>query len=138
MTYDPSRLGKLIRRHREAARLTQLELAQKAGITDKKLSRIEQGFVQDPGFGDVIPITSVLGLTPNQVASQVGLWSGGDEKQIKDERWDWVMAFLERSGPKTIDRFLDMAYSAAITADRLSAAPEAPKRLRRDTSRIPV
>jgi transcriptional regulator with XRE-family HTH domain len=138
MAYDPMRLARLFRRHREAARLTQQELARKSGISDKKISRIEQGFVQDPGFGDVIPIGVALGLTPNQIAADIGLYQGESSEKAKDERWDWVLSFMQRAGPQTLERFYDMAYSAAITADRLSAAPESPKRLRKDTSRIPV
>ena len=135
MTYDPKNLGRLLNRHREAARLTQLELARKAGISDKKISRMEQGFVQDPGFGDVIEVFTALGLSPNQVASSVGLWSDHEATNVADERWEWVRSFMQRATPTTLDRFLDLAYSAAITADRLSAAPiEAPKRLRQRSS----
>lgn len=135
MSYDAKRLGRFFRRHREAARLTQQELAAKCGITDKKISRIEQGFVQDPGFGDVIPIGIALGLTPNQIAADVGLFLGTTD-EVDDERWEWIQSYMKRATPRSLDRFLDLAYSAAITADRLSAAPEAPKQLRKRPIRV--
>src|SRR5947207_15971696 len=106
------RLGETLRRHRIAARLSQEEMAKKAGMSQKKYSQIEQGNVQDPGLKDVVEIGRALGFTPNQIAEVAGLWFPTREDDlIQDERWDFLQTFVRRVDTATRDRFLDIAYS---------------------------
>jgi DNA-binding XRE family transcriptional regulator len=74
-TVDVKRLGETLRRHRIAACLSQEEVALKAGMSQKKYSTIEQGYVQDPGIGDIVEIGRVLRFTPNDLAEVAGLWA---------------------------------------------------------------
>ena len=122
-TVNTARLGETLRRHRIAARLSQDEVATKAGMSQKKYSQIEQGNVQDPGIGDVVEIGRVLGFTPNDLAEVAGLWAPiRDQELIKDSRWEFIQTFIQRADTAARDHFLDLAYASAITAERLTTA----------------
>lgn len=71
--YDARRLGITMRNRRERLELTQEQVAAKSGISNKKISRMERGEINDPGFGDVLAVSRVLGWTPDQVATMCGL-----------------------------------------------------------------
>lgn len=77
MSYSQRLLGSILRGTRERQELTQEQVAAKSGVSNKKISRIERGEVDDPGFGDVVPVALVLGLTPNDIASRLGLLREG-------------------------------------------------------------
>lgn len=115
-----TRLGDTLRRHRIAARLSQEEMASKTEMSQKKYSQIESGKVQDPGFRDLANIGRVLGFTPNKVAELAGLWiADREESLVHDDRWDYVQAFIRRADTAQMEWFLNMAYSAALGAERL-------------------
>ena len=60
---DLAALGKLIRQHRRAQRLTQAELAQRARVGRSTLDALENGRSTELGFGKVARILAALGLT---------------------------------------------------------------------------
>jgi predicted ATPase/DNA-binding XRE family transcriptional regulator len=64
-----SPLGRLLRRHREQARLTQEELAERAGVSARTISDIERG-VRARAYADTAARLSVaLGLTDTDIAA---------------------------------------------------------------------
>lgn len=126
--YDAKALGRAIRRHRDAAGLTQQELAARSGISDKKISRMEAGFMQDPGFGDVIPVAAALGLSPNAIAEVSGLWAPALRASMQDPREEWLEGFLGRATKEMKDSWLQMAYGAALGLEHQAAAPKLPTR----------
>src|SRR5215211_2299591 len=64
-----SRLGRLLRRHREQARLTQEELADRAGMSARTISDIERG-VRARAYADTATrLSGALGLTDTDRAA---------------------------------------------------------------------
>lgn len=54
--------GDMIRYHRKRNRLTQQQLAQRAGLSLGQVSRIEGGKIETPHFGTIERIAAVLGM----------------------------------------------------------------------------
>lgn len=66
---DLIEIGLLIRKNREFAKMTQSDLAEKAGIYDKSVSRLETGTSKmrlDTFFG----LAEALGVSPNEISPQ--------------------------------------------------------------------
>ena len=64
---DLIEIGLLIRKNRESAKMTQSDLAEKAGIYDKSVSRLETGTSKmrlDTFFG----LAEALGVSPNDIS----------------------------------------------------------------------
>lgn len=61
--HDLNELGALIRTHRKRAQLTGAEAARRAGFTQSKMSKIENGILL-PGPDDVRRLTTALGVDP--------------------------------------------------------------------------
>jgi len=64
---DLIEIGLLIRKNREIAKMTQSDLAEKAGIYDKSVSRLETGSSKmrlDTFFG----LAEALGVSPNDIS----------------------------------------------------------------------
>ncbi len=59
-----------IKKLRELRGITQLELAQKAGISRRTLARLENGDVRDPGIKQLRTLASALGVTLDLLASE--------------------------------------------------------------------
>lgn len=57
------RTGSRIRLAREAAQLTQRELAEKSGVPFGTLFKIEQGVIEQPKLVDIATIAAVFGKT---------------------------------------------------------------------------
>ena len=55
--------GELIQKHREAARLSQRELAEASGVPLRTLEKIEQGVISEPKLVTVAKIAPHLGMT---------------------------------------------------------------------------
>lgn len=67
MSADLIEIGLLIRHNRELSKMTQSELAEKAGIYDKSVSRLETGTSKmrlDTFFG----LAEALGVSPNEIS----------------------------------------------------------------------
>src|SRR5947209_20533475 len=73
MAYNPKALGARLRDSRTSARLSQQAVAERAGVAQKTVSRIEAGEQDDPGFCAVVAIAAVLGLPPDTIAAWAGL-----------------------------------------------------------------
>lgn len=107
-------LGEAFRRYRNAACLTQNELAAKTGMSQKKYSRIEAGEIQDPGLADVVRIGTVFGLTPDTLAELAGLWAPMVRRPIQDERWAAINTFMHEAPAAKRKRFLDVGYGIVM------------------------
>lgn len=62
-------LGDRVRAAREAAGLTQVQLADRLGWPRQHLHRIETGAVRDPGVSRVLAIARALGVTVDELAA---------------------------------------------------------------------
>jgi transcriptional regulator with XRE-family HTH domain len=124
-TLNTRSLGRELRRQREAARLTQQELAGRSGVGVKTISRIEAGLIQDPGFADVVRMGRALGLSPDTLATYCGLWQVNDE-DAGDPRWDYIDGFMGRATPEQRDQYSTLAYATALALDRIAEAGPLP------------
>jgi transcriptional regulator with XRE-family HTH domain len=84
-------VGKRIKERREAAGLTQQQLAVKAGLSVSNLAQIEQGQKADPRISTVVALARALGVTVDdllQLPEQPAGQSGADPKDLPpaDER----------------------------------------------------
>lgn len=69
-------LGNAIREARQAAGLTQWDLAGLSGVTMSAVSKIEQGDVKEPRFFTVVRIAHALGASQDEWASRMPPVSG--------------------------------------------------------------
>jgi transcriptional regulator with XRE-family HTH domain len=60
-------LGKAVRRLREEARISQRDLADRAGVPISEISRIEAG-AHDPTWGDMRQVASALGVSMERLS----------------------------------------------------------------------
>lgn len=65
-------VGKNIRAHRTAQKMTIAELAEKAGVSDSFISRIELGTVGDTHVSKLTSVADALGLTVGELFSITG------------------------------------------------------------------
>ena len=86
---DQVKIGKLIAECRKKASLTQMQLAEKLGITDRAVSKWETGKAM-PDSSIMLEVCSILGISVNELLS--------GEKFI-----------MENSGQKNEQLLLDMA-----------------------------
>jgi transcriptional regulator with XRE-family HTH domain len=63
----PSSVGERVRRLRKRAKLTQQELAGKAGISLSNLAQIEQGQKVDPRVSTITALAEALGVDVNEL-----------------------------------------------------------------------
>ena len=61
---QPASFGEHLRRYREAAGLSQEELAERAGVTPNSISALERGQRQRPYPHTVRALADALGLSP--------------------------------------------------------------------------
>jgi len=66
---DHPPFGATLRRYRVAARLTQEELAERAGLSANAISALERGINQSPQHGTLDLLVAALGLQPEEVAT---------------------------------------------------------------------
>ena len=66
---DPAWFGPRLKQLREAAGLTQPELAERAGLSKAGVANLEQGR-RTPGWDTVLVLAHALGATPNDFAQQ--------------------------------------------------------------------
>jgi transcriptional regulator with XRE-family HTH domain len=59
---SPQRIGKVLKRLREAKDLSQLELAKRAGVAQAYLSELEAGQKKNPGIETLRKIAKALGV----------------------------------------------------------------------------
>lgn len=117
---DVLKLAEAFRRHRAAAGMSQDEVAKRTYMSQKKYSRIEGAQVGDPGFGDVIEIGRVFGFSPNAIAEVAGVWAPLRRERGQDERWTYILHFVQTASKEELDQFLQMAYGASLAARTLA------------------
>ena len=66
MTDKPD-IGRVIRRERKRAGLTQRELSEVVGIAQSNIGSMEAGIVRDPSFQTVMRVCEALGISPWQL-----------------------------------------------------------------------
>lgn len=98
--HDLNDLGALIRAHRKRAKLTGSEAARRAGFTQSKLSKIENGLLL-PSPDDVRRLAAGLGMAPNAAAEALALI---------ERLWD------DRAGQRGVLRRGAVAEHAALLA----------------------
>lgn len=69
---DTASLGEFMREQRKVRRLTQLDVAELAGVSDRFLREVEQG-KRTAGIGKVIDVLAVLGYELKPVVHRSGL-----------------------------------------------------------------
>jgi transcriptional regulator with XRE-family HTH domain len=67
-----AKLGDVLRRARERAKLSQSELADAAGVSQVVISRIEANTRESPRFVNVLKIAYACGLSLDRLASECG------------------------------------------------------------------
>jgi len=60
-------IGKKLKKARKSMNLTQVQLAEKVGITSNYYSMIERGVVENPGTKNITKIAKVLKLKPSDI-----------------------------------------------------------------------
>jgi transcriptional regulator with XRE-family HTH domain len=58
--------GELLRQYRQGARLTQAELAERAGLSEREISDLERGLTKRPHRGTIHLLATALGLAPKE------------------------------------------------------------------------
>lgn len=65
-------VGKNIRAHRTAQKMTIAQLAERAGVSDSFISRIELGTVGDTHISKLTSVADALGVTVGELFSNTG------------------------------------------------------------------
>ncbi len=78
-------LGQLIASHRRAQRLTQAELARRAGVGRSTLDALENGRTGELGYGKIIRLLAALDLTMKIAAANQGRPTLDDLRGQSDE-----------------------------------------------------
>ena len=76
--YDGWHLGVILQRRRRALRITQSAMTAETGISEQRLSRIENGNGREATFREVFLITSALRISMLDAAFAAGLAKIGD------------------------------------------------------------
>jgi predicted ATPase/DNA-binding XRE family transcriptional regulator len=58
--------GEILRQYRQGARLTQAELAERAGLSEREISDLERGLTKRPQRGTIHLLATALGLAPKE------------------------------------------------------------------------
>lgn len=69
-------LGERLRHYRLERNWTQIEAAERAGTNQSAISRIERGVADRMLAEPLIRYAALFGLTPNDVAREMGWWDG--------------------------------------------------------------
>ena len=110
---DQYKIGKFIAARRKAANLTQLQLAEKLGLTDRAISKWETGRAM-PDASVMLPLCEVLGITVNDLLS--GEVVAMDHYNEKNEELLLDMAREVEQKNKTIWSSMWLIMGISITA----------------------
>jgi class 3 adenylate cyclase len=77
----PTSFGEVLRRHRQAARLTQAELAERAGLSWRGINDLERGARQRPRKDTIALLADALGLSAEDQANFAAAARGSAERQ---------------------------------------------------------
>lgn len=75
----------LLRSAREGRGWLQLEAAKRAGVAASTLSRLEHAPYEGMRFEDIMRLCWLYGISPEQVASIVGIPTSGDRQEVDGE-----------------------------------------------------
>lgn len=89
---DQVKMGKLISECRKAKKLTQVELAEKVGVSDRAVSKLERG-LNMPDVSLFESICQELNISINELISGKKIESG-DYKKIAEQ--NLIVLFLDR------------------------------------------
>jgi transcriptional regulator with XRE-family HTH domain len=79
------RLGRMLALLRESKGLDLVDVASRAGVGYSHVYRLERGYFQtSPAFDNLVKVGAVLGLSPNDLARELGIWKGEDAHPIGD------------------------------------------------------
>lgn len=67
---------------RKSRGLTQLEVAEQAGLTVTTLSSLERGAYPNMSLVDSVKLGKFYGISPNQIATVLGLWSEEEHDRV--------------------------------------------------------
>ncbi len=104
--YDDKKfIGKKIKQLREKANLTQAELSEKIGMTEKNLSNIERG-LQTPTLNSFLKLLDVLNVSL--------LEFGISSTELKNPKRDELIKEIYLSSSKEIDAYLKIIKTIKI------------------------
>lgn len=106
------RIGEFLKNAREAAGLTQHEVAERAGLTAAYVSQVESGRRADPQFSTIVKMCTALRITTDHVASEVFSFTGVKREKIP-------------SRSKTISALRSTARGLRSQADAIEAVADA-------------
>lgn len=109
-----STIGQKLYDWRQAARMTQTEVARHTGIPQHTISRLETGEIDKPGFTDVVTLASYYGVSPNELAKAVGAWVPNTKYESEDYRLTFVLEWLYNAEVEDRDTLLTIMYDRAI------------------------
>ena len=99
---DKLRFGQKIQEYRKKNHLTQAMLAEKVGVNEKQISRIESGF-NYPNLNTFIKMLSILDMQ----LSDFNI----DAETPKDEHYDELIYILKNSDKHELKLYLDVIRS---------------------------
>lgn len=123
-----SKIGQKLFEWRQAARMTQTEVSHRTGIAQHQISRLENGEIDRPGFTDVITLASHYGVSPNELAKEVGAWVPNRKYKSEDYRLTYVLEWLYNASSEERDTLLQLMYDRAIFLTELRNVHKSRKR----------
>jgi transcriptional regulator with XRE-family HTH domain len=91
---DSEQLGYYIRKAREAAGLTQAQLAEAIGVSRPTVTQLERGLVKYPKVYMLSAIATALNLPPSALFAQAGVSS----PEVLSVQLQWVASQLDSDG----------------------------------------
>lgn len=93
MNYE-RRLAAELARRRQKLGLSQVELHKRAGVSQNLISKLERAAQREPSFITLVKVGAALGLSPNELATLLGVWYPSGEEELPDPRiQQWQAAF---------------------------------------------
>ena len=111
---DLVQIGKFIQECRKSKNLTQVQLAQKIGVSEKTISKWECG----NGFPDttlMLPLCKVLDITANELLSGKLLLSENEYKKIAEQNIIALKSQQEKSNKHLLTLEFVVGYMSSIT-----------------------
>lgn len=117
------RLGQLLARLRESRGWEIVDLAARAKVSYAQIYRIERGdFQTAPAFDNLVKIGAALGLSPNDLAKELGLWQDAAPPDLTHPVLAGLADYLQHQPPERRQQLLDF-LSVWLRVERARAAP---------------
>ena len=111
----PEVLGETVRKLRKAARMTQVDLAKKAGITSETISRIENG---------LRTTNTTIAAIATALPELSRMFGGGSVGETQTQDWHLPAPPREEEEVKALAQKVAMLVGALSTVERLHEARE--------------